>query len=159
MRNGENGLIKSRPLYITTSLVLLVVLIFSLLLAVTFGSVRIPLRDVYGVILYKLAGIGDASVYGSGKIRDVVWIIRLPRLLLSMSVGIGHCHLRCHHAGCRQKPARRALHARHFLRCVPWRYGCNPHGHRNHVRFQLCRCHGLPRCILHLTCRSSASPT
>ena len=84
MRNGENGLIKSRPLYITTSLVLLVVLIFSLLLAVTFGSVRIPLRDVYGVILYKLAGIGDASVYGSGKIRDVVWIIRLPRLLLSM---------------------------------------------------------------------------
>ena len=89
MRNGENGLIKSRPLYITTSLVLLVVLIFSLLLAVTFGSVRIPLRDVYGVILYKLAGIGDASVYGSGKIRDVVWIIRLPRLLLSMSVGIG----------------------------------------------------------------------
>lgn len=89
MRNGENGLIKSRPLYITTSLVLLVVLIFSLLLAVTFGSVRIPLRDVYGVILYKLAGVGDASVYGSGKIRDVVWIIRLPRLLLSMSVGIG----------------------------------------------------------------------
>ena len=89
MRNGENGLIKSRPLYITTSLVLLVVLIFSLLLAVTFGSVHIPLRDVYGVILYKLAGIGDASVYGSGKIRDVVWIIRLPRLLLSMSVGIG----------------------------------------------------------------------
>ena len=89
MRNGENGLFKSRPLYITTSLVLLVVLIFSLLLAVTFGSVRIPLRDVYGVILYKLAGIGDASVYGSGKIRDVVWIIRLPRLLLSMSVGIG----------------------------------------------------------------------
>ena len=89
MRNGENGLIKSRPLYITTSLVLLVVLIFSLLLAVTFGSVRIPFRDVYGVILYKLAGIGDASVYGSGKIRDVVWIIRLPRLLLSMSVGIG----------------------------------------------------------------------
>lgn len=89
MRNGENGLIKSRPLYITTSLVLLVVLIFSLLLAVTFGSVRIPFRDVYGVILYKLAGIGDASVYGSGKIRDVVWIIRLPRLLLSMSVGLG----------------------------------------------------------------------
>ena len=89
MRNGENGLFKSRPLYITTSLVLLVVLIFSLMLAVTFGSVRIPLRDVYGVILYNLAGIGDASVYGSGKIRDVVWIIRLPRLLLSMSVGIG----------------------------------------------------------------------
>lgn len=25
----------------------------------------------------------------AGKIRDVVWIIRLPRLLLSMSVGIG----------------------------------------------------------------------
>ena len=61
MRNGENGLIKSRPLYITTSLVLLVVLIFSLLLAVTFGSVRIPLRDVYGVILYKLAGKSGMS--------------------------------------------------------------------------------------------------
>ena len=46
MRNGENGLFKSRPLYITTSLVLLVVLIFSLLLAVTFGSVRIRLSGM-----------------------------------------------------------------------------------------------------------------
>ena len=89
MNDKKAGLIKKTPGYVMTMIVLLILLILSVLLAVTFGSVRIPFRDVYGVILYQLFGIGDASVYGSGKIYDVVCFIRLPRLMLSMAVGMG----------------------------------------------------------------------
>lgn len=88
-KKGDNGLIHQRPAYITIVLILCVVLVLSLLTAVTFGSVRIPIRDVYGIICYKLFHIGNGELYGSGRIHDVVWFIRLPRLLLAMSVGVG----------------------------------------------------------------------
>ena len=89
MEDKKAGFIKKTPAYLITLFVLIVLLIFSLLLAVTFGSVRIPFRDVYGVIAYQLFGIGDAATYGSGTIYDVVCFIRLPRLMLSMAVGMG----------------------------------------------------------------------
>ena len=40
------------------------------------------------VIIRQLFGIGDAS-YAKGSIHDVVWFIRLPRLILAVGVGIG----------------------------------------------------------------------
>ena len=43
---------KKRPVYWTAILLLFTVLIFSLLFAVTIGSSRIPLNDVYNVIFY-----------------------------------------------------------------------------------------------------------
>lgn len=79
----------------TVILVLLSVLALSVLLAVTIGSVRIPLEDVYGVIAENvqrlISGIlsGDMQSLGSGTVHDVVWYIRLPRLLLSLGVGMG----------------------------------------------------------------------
>lgn len=87
-RLGQAGLLSGRPAYITAIFVLLAVLGFSLLLAVTIGSVHIPIQDVYGVIVNRLFGLGDSSVYGQGKIRDVVLFIRLPRLILAVAVGI-----------------------------------------------------------------------
>lgn len=89
MGDSKSGLIKNTPAYVVTIFVLLGLLVFSLLLAVTFGSVRIPFKDVYGVILYQLFEIGDAELYASGKLYDVVCFIRLPRLVLSMAVGMG----------------------------------------------------------------------
>lgn len=85
---------KERPLYIIAIILLFAALILSVFLAVMFGSVRIPLRDVYGVIIHKTLGalgisFGDAATYGSGVIHDVVWHIRLPRLLLAIAVGMG----------------------------------------------------------------------
>lgn len=68
-------------------IVLLVALIFSLLIAVTIGSVDLSVGDVYRVILYKMFGIGDASVYGEGSMSDIVWFVRLPRLVLAIGVG------------------------------------------------------------------------
>lgn len=77
------------PAYVAASILLLGILVFSLLLAVTIGSVRIPIRDVYEIILFKLFGVGDAQRLSSGAVHDVVWFIRLPRLVLAIAVGMG----------------------------------------------------------------------
>lgn len=72
-------------------LVLLVLLVFSLLAAVTFGTTDIPIRDVYGVIsqkLYHLVFLRDSS-WGEGNLFRAVWFIRLPRLILAMAIGAG----------------------------------------------------------------------
>lgn len=84
----ETGLIKSTPLYLLTCAVLLVVLAVSVLSAVTFGTVKIPVSQVYRVILHELFGVGSSEL-GSGSIHDVVWLIRLPRLILAVAVGMG----------------------------------------------------------------------
>lgn len=83
---GKNFFSK-RPVYWTVILLLFLALIFSLLFAVTIGSSDIPFKDVYHVVFYKLFGIGDAAM-GEGKIHDVVWFIRLPRLVLAAAIGM-----------------------------------------------------------------------
>ena len=75
----ETGLIKSTPLYLLTCAVLS---------AVTFGTVKIPVSQVHRVILHELFGVGSSEL-GSGSIHDVVWLIRLPRLILAVAVGMG----------------------------------------------------------------------
>lgn len=71
--------------------VLLGVLALSLLLAVTFGSVEIPISEVYGIITKKLyhAVILRDPTWGDGSLFRVVWYIRLPRLILATAIGMG----------------------------------------------------------------------
>ena len=87
-RSFKNGLFKGNLSFITLLVLLSGALIVSLLFAVTIGSSNISMADVYKVIIRQLFGIGDAS-YAKGSIHDVVWFIRLPRLILAVGVGIG----------------------------------------------------------------------
>ncbi len=89
MRKKQEALVQKTPLYLILILVLSLGLIFSILLAVTFGSSPIPFSDVYRVILNQLFGIGDDAVYGTGPLHDIIIYIRLPRLLLAGAVGRG----------------------------------------------------------------------
>ena len=68
--------------------ILLVILFLSIGFAVTIGSVDISIKEVYQVILYKLLNIGDSSI-GTGAVADVVWLIRMPRIVLAIAVGVG----------------------------------------------------------------------
>lgn len=77
------------PLYLVVCAVLLAALLASLLAAVTIGSVAVPAGEAYRVILHRLFGWGDAALYGQGRIHDVVLLIRLPRLILAVAVGMG----------------------------------------------------------------------
>ena len=74
--------------YIAVFLGLLAFLIFSILAAITFGNADLSLKDVYSVIAYRLFHIKSLSDYAEGAIHDVVWLIRLPRVLLALGVGM-----------------------------------------------------------------------
>lgn len=79
----------SRSFFVIVLLVLLGLLAASVVLAVNLGTMSISPSQIFHVILYKLFGIGDASLYGSGPMADVIWFIRLPRIILAVAVGIG----------------------------------------------------------------------
>ena len=53
-----------------------------------FGNADLSLKDVYSVIAYKLFHIKSLSAYAEGAVHDVVWLIRLPRVLLALAVGM-----------------------------------------------------------------------
>lgn len=90
----QKGLLKGKPIYIVTILALAAALVLSLLVAVSFGTMKLPISDVYTVIRYELAriflGRETPTEWAAGAaIHDVVWLIRLPRLVLAAAVGIG----------------------------------------------------------------------
>ncbi len=85
----KNALSGRGPAYLVVCLALLVLLGFSILAAVSFGTMSIPMGDVYRVIIHELFGWGDPAVWGSGGVHDVVSLIRLPRLILAIGVGTG----------------------------------------------------------------------
>lgn len=72
-------------------IVLLVGLVLSLLLAVTIGTTKIPISDVYKIIsqkLYHTFILMDAD-WGEGSLFRTIWYIRLPRLILAAAIGMG----------------------------------------------------------------------
>lgn len=69
-----------------------VLLPLSLVAAVTFGTMPLSINDVYGVLFYKLISvwkqIPPPAQWAPGTaLHDVVWMIRLPRLVLGAAVG------------------------------------------------------------------------
>lgn len=75
--------------YVWVLLSLIGLMVVSVLVSVSLGSTRIPIRSVYGVILFKAFGIEAFSEFSKGAVHDVVWLIRLPRIVLAIAVGGG----------------------------------------------------------------------
>lgn len=85
----KHGVVHGKQVWWIAFIILIAVLVFSLLWAVTIGSVGISVKDVYSVIVYHLTGVGDPASFGDGtKMGDIVWQVRLPRLVLAIAVGI-----------------------------------------------------------------------
>ncbi len=92
----KNGVVRGKQVWWVAAVVLLALLILSLLWAVTIGSVGLSVGDVYRVIAYHLFGIGDPSLYGDGTtMGDIVWQVRLPRLVLAIAIGIALAVVGC----------------------------------------------------------------
>lgn len=89
MKSTNKGIAEKTSVYAILAISLAVILVFSVLIAVTIGSTKIAFSDVYNVIFHKLFNTGDASVYGAGPLHDIVIYIRLPRLILAVAVGSG----------------------------------------------------------------------
>lgn len=92
LRQGGNfsgGLFKGMPILMVTICILIIGVILSVLYAVTVGSANLTTKQVYDIILYELFRLGDAQTLSSGAVHDIVWLIRLPRIILAVGVGAG----------------------------------------------------------------------
>lgn len=79
--------------------VFIALLLLSILLAVTIGAVKIPLGDVYRIVLYqathfKIGGletgiaIGDIDFLAGGTMYEIVWNVRMPRVMMGAIIGV-----------------------------------------------------------------------
>ena len=75
-------------MYIGVALILLIILVGSVMISVALGSAKISVSEVYKVLGYKILGIKSFSEYATGPIHDVVWIIRFPRVVLAIAIGM-----------------------------------------------------------------------
>lgn len=64
-------------------------LVFSVLLSITFGNADISIGEVYRVIFYEIFHMNRFSEFSQGAVHDVVWLIRFPRVILALAVGMG----------------------------------------------------------------------
>lgn len=83
------GVFHGLPAYLCAIVFLLAVLVGSVLFAVTVGSADLTVRQVYEVLLFEWFHIGDPATLAQGAVHDIVWYIRLPRILLGVAVGMG----------------------------------------------------------------------
>lgn len=74
----------------TAILIAFIFLILSVLLAVTIGAVEISLKDVYRIVLYQVTKIklGDIDFLSKGTIYEIVWNVRMPRVMMGAIIGI-----------------------------------------------------------------------
>lgn len=65
---------------------LIIAIIVSAIFAIAIGQVAIPFSDVATVIWHKIIG-NNASEYN--MIEDIIWQVRMPRVILAIVVGAG----------------------------------------------------------------------
>lgn len=75
--------------FVLILILLLFMLAFSILAAITFGNADISVKDVYSVIACELFRIDSLSAFKEGAVHDIVWFIRFPRVLMAVAVGMG----------------------------------------------------------------------
>ena len=62
-------------------------LLLSCVLSLGFGPARVPVDVVWRILSYKALGLGEVN-WSAGQ-AHIVWLIRVPRMLLGMLVGAG----------------------------------------------------------------------
>ncbi|MEE4683926.1 iron ABC transporter permease [Pseudomonas alliivorans] len=88
-------LTERRSRYTGLLITLTIVLLFSCLVSVTFGAAPVPLEQVIGILTFKLSGIGDEHHLWTAGQETIVWLIRMPRVLLGALAGAGLALIGC----------------------------------------------------------------
>ena len=71
-------------------LLLWVILAAALFWALSIGTVHLSLPQIFSAILEQLESGRAIEAPGQGPVHDIVWLLRLPRLLLAALVGAAH---------------------------------------------------------------------
>lgn len=61
----------------------------SLFWALSIGTVKLPLPVIYDAVVGQFTGGLPIEAPGQGPVHDIVWLLRLPRLVLAALVGAG----------------------------------------------------------------------
>ena len=80
--------IKSKG-YVLISMALVILLLIALFWALSIGSVKLPLNVIYQSVIEQLASDKPIDASGHSPVHDIVWLLRLPRLVLAAFVGMG----------------------------------------------------------------------
>lgn len=75
--------------YLFVCIVLFGLLIAALFWALSIGTVKLPPEAIFGAIWDQLGSSTPMDAPGKGPVHDIVWLLRLPRLLLAAAVGAG----------------------------------------------------------------------
>ncbi|MEE4670628.1 iron ABC transporter permease [Pseudomonas alliivorans] len=88
-------LTERRSRYTGLLITLTIVLLISCLVSVTFGAAPVPLEQVIGILTFKLSGIGHEHHLWTAGQETIVWLIRMPRVLLGALAGAGLALIGC----------------------------------------------------------------
>ena len=77
------------------------VLLVSCVISLGFGPARVPVDVVWRIVVYKAFGIGEVN-WPAGQ-EHIVWLIRVPRMLLGALVGAGRSEERRVGKECRSR--------------------------------------------------------
>lgn len=70
-------------------LLLCILLVAMLFWALAIGSVKLPPEDIAAAVIGGLESDLPIDAVGQGPVHDIIWLLRLPRLILAALVGCG----------------------------------------------------------------------
>ena len=88
-RSNQDAEIFRETGYLFICLLLVAILLLAFLWALSIGTVKLPLAQIYTVIVDQLQSDLSVEAAGRGAAHDIVWLLRLPRLVLAAAVGCG----------------------------------------------------------------------
>lgn len=78
-----------RAKYLCIYLFLIFILIITLFWGLSIGTVKLLPNQIYEVILSQFTNDIPFDTVGQGPIHDIIWLLRLPRLILAVLIGCG----------------------------------------------------------------------
>ena len=75
--------------YLFICLGLLALLVVALFWALSIGTVKLSLVNIYNTVVEQLFSGQPIEGVDRGPVHDIVWLLRLPRLVLAALVGMG----------------------------------------------------------------------
>ena len=68
---------------------LIAALVVALFWALSIGTVKLPMANIYNTVVEQLVSGQPIEGAAYGPVHDIVWLLRLPRLVLAALVGMG----------------------------------------------------------------------
>ena len=64
-------------------------LLLALFWALSIGTVKLPGREIYAVIVNQLLSGSPLDTTGKDPVYDIIWLLRMPRIILAAVIGCG----------------------------------------------------------------------